>query len=150
MPTGPGTYGSQIGRPKKRQSGRKARKALAVQAASDSDLEEGKEKQADIKSDKELTRAGASSSSDPKSKRYSPSLHTMHNAPENIKRRQARVKKSRIKRGRDKAWAWAQGQMKSHASHMKSVRNEATATSIVDTYGRIAELFAEGKLDWRG
>ena len=50
-------------------------------------LIEGKEKQADIKSDKELTRAGASSSSDPKSKRYSPSLHTMHNSPEGKKRR---------------------------------------------------------------
>ena len=48
---------------------------------------EGKKKQADIKSDKELTRAGASSSSDPRSKRYSPSLHTMHNDPESIKRR---------------------------------------------------------------
>ena len=52
---------------------------------------EGKRKQADIKSDKELTKAGASSSSDPKSKRYSPSLHTMHNAPENVKRRKHSV-----------------------------------------------------------
>lgn len=54
-------------------------------------LVEGKKKQADIESDKELTRAGASSSSDPKSKRYSPSLHTMHNAPESVKRRKHNV-----------------------------------------------------------
>ena len=71
-------------------------------------LTEGKKKQADIKSDKELTKAGASSSSEPRSKRYSPSLHTMHNAPEGKKRRKAKVRTSRIKRGRDKAWAWAQ------------------------------------------
>jgi len=57
-----------------------------------------KQKQADIESDKELTRAGASSSSDPKSKRYSPSLHTMHNAPENVKRRKHSVVISRSDR----------------------------------------------------
>ena len=61
---------------------------------------EGKRKQADIKSDKELTRAGASSSSDPKSKRYSPSLHTMHNDPESIKRRKGRAEARRDKRDR--------------------------------------------------
>ena len=61
---------------------------------------EGKRKQADIKSDKELTRAGASSSSDPRSKRYSPSLHTMHNDPEKIKRRRERVEAKRDKRDR--------------------------------------------------
>ena len=61
---------------------------------------EGKRKQADIKSDKELTQAGASSSSDPRSKRYSPSLHTMHNDPENIKRRRERAESKRDKRDR--------------------------------------------------
>ena len=71
-------------------------------------LTEGKKKQADIKSDKELTKAGASSSSDSRSKRYSPSLHTMHNAPAGQARRKAKAKASRVKRGRKLAWAWAQ------------------------------------------
>ena len=65
-------------------------------------LTEGKEKQADIKSDKELTRAGASSSSDPKSKRYSPSLRTVHNSPENIIRRKHGVVIRRSDRANEK------------------------------------------------
>jgi hypothetical protein len=65
-------------------------------------LTEGKEKQADIKSDKELTRAGASSSSDPKSKRYSPSLRTVHNSPENIIRRKHGVVTRRSDRANKK------------------------------------------------
>ena len=143
MPAGPGTYGSQIGRPKKRQSGKKARKALAVQAASDSDLEEGKKKQATIAADKAMTAVGAHASSDPTSHRYQRSMSSVHNSPQNVRIRKADVKKARADRGRKKAWAWAQGQMKSHASHRKSVRNEAVATSIVDTYGNIATLFVE-------
>ena len=96
-------------------------------------LEEGKQKQADIKSDKELTRAGASSSSDPRSKRYSPSLHTMHNDPENIERRKARVKTSQVKRGRKKAWAWAQ-----RTGHPSSTQSRMKKKLGSEAYGKLS------------
>lgn len=72
-------------------------------------LLEGKQKQARIKSDIEKTRVGATGSNEPSDPRYSRAMTSLHNSPENMKRRKESVKSSQRKRGREKAWAWAQG-----------------------------------------
>ena len=58
-------------------------------------LGEGKQKQERIKSDKERTKVGASSSNQPSDPRYSPSMTSLHHSPENKKRRKAALKKSK-------------------------------------------------------
>mgnify|MGYP003146042210 CR=1 FL=1 len=145
MPTGPGTYGSQIGRPKKRQSGRKARKALAVQADSDSDLEEGKEKQARIKLDKYKTKRGATASNQADDPRRSPSLSSGHNSPEGQARRRAALSPAARADLTDRMYYRA----KPSRASKKTFKKQIKAESIVNTYGRLAELVAEGLLNWQ-
>ena len=59
---------------------------------------EGKQKQARIKSDIEKTRVGATGSNEPSDPRYSRAMTSLHNSPEDIKRRKELVKVARIKR----------------------------------------------------
>jgi hypothetical protein len=150
MPAGPGTYGSQIGRPKKQQSGKKARKALAVQAASDSDLEEGKEKQERIKADKAKTRVGATASNDPRDPRYSPSMTSRHNSPENRSLRRARLSTGRREDLTNRMYYRAKPSRQSKKTFLTSVkqstnraRKQLQADSIVNTYSTLATLFVE-------
>jgi len=67
-------------------------------------LREGKQKQARIKSDKERTKVGASSSNEPRDPRYSPSMTSFHTSRANVKARRDAVKKSKAAR------RWAAGQ----------------------------------------